>query len=127
MKKGVERRKYPRAYFTVKDGITGLFELPGSEKFTMSTNILSLSEGGISFIGQKEAMENVKIEDGILLVRVFEPTKLHFLNNVFIHVRHTINEPDMGHVLCGCRFANLSEEQKSEIGKFVKNWLESLK
>ncbi len=127
MKKGVERRKYPRAYFTVKDGITGLFELPGPEKFNMSTNILSLSEGGISFIGQKEAMENVKTEDGILLVRVFEPAELHFLNNVFIHVCHTIDEPDMGHVLCGCRFANLSEEQKKELGTFVKNRLGSLK
>lgn len=127
MVQGVERRKYPRAYFTVKDGVTGLFQLPGPEKFTMSTNILSLSEGGISFIGLKEAMENVKMEDGILLVRVFEPAKLHFLNNVFIQVRHTIDEPDMGHVLCGCSFSNLPEEQKSEIGKFVRNWLESLK
>ncbi len=123
MVQGVERRKYPRAYFTVKDGITAVFELPGPEKFTMSTNILSLSEGGISFIGQKEALENLATEDKILLVRLVEPQKLQFLQKVLIQVRHTINEPEMKHIVCGCRFIDISTDQRKGISEFVVNML----
>ncbi|RLE18837.1 MAG: hypothetical protein DRJ08_05480 [Acidobacteria bacterium] len=123
MVQGVERRKFPRAYFTVSDSIFAVFELPEPEKFSMSTNVLSLSEGGISFIGQKEALESLKAGDQILLVRIFEPEDLHFLHNIRLQVRHTINEPGMEHVLVGCRFLDPSEEQKTGISKFVNNWL----
>ncbi|NOY23945.1 MAG: PilZ domain-containing protein [Acidobacteria bacterium] len=124
MVQGVERRKYPRAYFTVKDGITAVFELPGPEKFAMSTNILSLSEGGISFIGQREALENLTTEDEVLLVRLIEPQKLQFLQRVLIQVRHTINEPEMKHIVCGCHFININTDQRKGISEFVDNMLD---
>ncbi len=123
MVQGVERRKYPRAYFTVKDGIAAVFELPGPEKFTMATNILSLSEGGISFIGQREALEGLTAEDEILLVRLIEPKALRFLSSVLIQIRHTIDEPEMKHIVCGCRFTNINMAQKSGISNFVKDVL----
>ena len=123
MVQGVERRKYPRAYFTVSDSIFAVFELPEPEKFSMSTNVLSLSEGGISFIGQKEAMEDLNAGDKILLVRIFEPEELHFLHNIRLQIRHTISEPEMGHVLSGCNYLDISEEQKTGISRFVENWL----
>lgn len=123
MVQGAERRKYPRAYFTVKDSILAVFELPEPERFSMSTNVLSLSEGGISFIGQKEALESLNAGDEITLVRVFEPEELHFLHNLRLQVRHTISEPGMEHVLSGCHYLDISEEQKTGISRFVENWL----
>ncbi|NOZ14020.1 MAG: PilZ domain-containing protein [Acidobacteria bacterium] len=123
MVQGIERRKHPRAYFTVRDSIFAVFQLPEPEKFSMSTNVLSLSAGGISFIGQKEALEDVKAGHEILLVRVFEPEELHFLHNIRLQVRHTINEPGMEHILAGCRFIDISETQKEGISKFVTGWL----
>ena len=123
MVQGVERRKFPRAYFTVKDSILAVFQLKEPEEYTMSTNVLSLSEGGISFIGQKEALEDMKTGDEILLMRVFEPETLNFLRSIRLQVRHTINEPGMEHILAGCKFIDVSEEQKRGISKFVENWL----
>ncbi len=126
MTQGIERRKYKRAYFTVKDNILAVFELTAPERFSMSTNILSLSEGGVSFIGQKEALETLKPGDEILLVRVFEPEDLHFLQNIRLQVRHSINEPGMEHILAGCQFLNASDGQKIGISHFVENWLDRL-
>ncbi|PJB76814.1 MAG: hypothetical protein CO090_10010 [Acidobacteria bacterium CG_4_9_14_3_um_filter_49_7] len=124
MVQGVERRKFPRAYFTVKDGITAVLELPGPEKFTMSTNILSISEGGISFIGQREALEGFTSEDEILLVRCIEPEELRFLHSVVMQIRHTIDEPGMKHIVCGCQFVNISLEQRCGVYKFVESILD---
>ncbi len=124
MVQGIERRKFPRAYFTVKDNITAVFELPGPERFTMSTNILSISEGGISFIGQREVLEGLTSEDEILLVRLIEPEELSFLHNVVMQIRHTIDEPGMKHIVCGCHFVNIKREQRYGLYQFVEKILD---
>ena len=113
-----EKRKSKRIYFTASDGIFAVIELPGPEKMSLSTNLLSLSEGGISFIAQRE---NSAIEKGaeLLLVRVFEPRELSFLHELPVEVCHIIEDEDLPHVVCGCQFTTISAPLKQKIREFL--------
>jgi len=115
---GMERRQCKRAYFTIEDGVFAVLELPGPDKMSVSTNLLSLSEGGVSFIAHKE-MRNIEQGQQLLLVRVFEPEPLSFIHQIPIQVRHIINEDDMPHLVCGCQFTELGDDARLRIREFV--------
>ena len=123
MVQGINRRKYPRAHFTIQDKVFAVFELPGPANVSMSTYILSLSEGGISLIGSQDAMAGLKTGDKLTLVKVLEPEELQILRNIRLQVRHTISELDMEHTLSGCCFLNATKEQKTVVATFVDKWL----
>ncbi len=118
MNQGIERRKHRRIYFTAEDGVFAVIELKSGKATTLSTNLLSLSEGGVSFIAQKET---VSVEKGnhVLLVRVFEPESLQFLHEIPMEIRHTITDIEMPHVVCGCEFEQLADHQLEKIREFV--------
>jgi len=115
---GMERRVSKRAYFTVEDGVFAVLELPGPDKMSVSTNLLSLSEGGVSFIAHKE-IRHIEAGQQLLLVRVFEPESLSFIHQVPIEVRHIINEDDMPHLVCGCQFTDIGDDARLRIREFV--------
>lgn len=118
MSQGMERRRHGRIYFTAEDGVFAVIELKAGSGMTLSTNLLSLSEGGVSFIAQKDS---VSVEKGnrVLLVRVFEPESLQFLHEIPMAIRHTITDTEMPHVVCGCEFENLSDHQLEKIREYV--------
>ena len=123
MVQGIERRLYPRAYFTISDDVFAVFELPGPDKMSLSTNVLSLSEGGISFIGQKETLQELQLEEELFLSRVFEPENLQFLHQIPMAVRHIIDDIEMEHVICGCQFLSMTELQRVKLKAFIEDWL----
>jgi len=124
MVQGVERRRHRRIYFTVEDGIFAVIELPFWDDASISTNLLSLSEGGVSFICHKEHGD---LEPGqnLMLSRVFEPEELSFLHQVPMQVRHTINEPDMPHMVVGCQFLDISPDHKARIADYIARQLDT--
>ncbi len=119
MNQGIERRRHRRIYFTAEDGVFAVIEMKGTAATTLSTNLLSLSEGGVSFIAQKEIV-SVASGNHVLLVRVFEPESLQFLHEVPMEIRHTITDSDMPHVVCGCEFKQLPDDQLEKIREFVR-------
>ena len=118
MTQGIERRRHRRVYFTAEDGVFAVIELKAGAGTTLSTNLLSLSEGGVSFIAQKETV-SVEAGNKVLLVRVFEPESLQFLHEIPMEIRHTITDMEMPHVVCGCEFDELSDHQLEEIREYV--------
>ena len=113
-----DRRRSRRTYFTVEDGVFAVIELGEADKMSLSTNLLSLSEGGISFIAQKE-LNQIQPGERLLLVRVFEPETLSFIHQITIQVRHTISDDEMPHIVCGCQFINLGDDQRKRIQEYV--------
>lgn len=113
-----EKRKSKRTYFTATDGVFAVIELPGPDKMSLSTNLLSLSEGGISFIAQRE---NNTMEKGaeLLLVRVFEPQELSFLHELPVEICHIIEDDELPHVVCGCQFKSIPETLQVKIREFL--------
>lgn len=117
----IEKRRHLRIYFTLEDGIFAKLGFPENKRSELTTNMLSLSEGGISFIFNKDNVGTVLEGEKILIKNILKPENLTFLNNVQTEVRHVVTSNEMNHLICGCQFLDLKNEIKLQIKELVEN------
>jgi len=116
-----EKRKHPRIYFTLEDGIFTALGFPEKSNESITTNMLSLSEGGVSFIFNKENVANIYPGEKIKIKKVIKPESLSFLTDVETEVKHIVTDNELNHIVCGCQFLDLKSELKNKIQSIVES------
>jgi c-di-GMP-binding flagellar brake protein YcgR len=116
-----EKRKHPRIYFTLEDGIFTALDFPEKSNESVTTNMLSLSEGGVSFIFNKENVANIFPGEKIKIKKVIKPESLSFLTDVETEVKHIVTDNELNHIVCGCQFLDLKKELKNKIQSIVES------
>ncbi len=120
-----DRRRFPRAIFSVEDGITGVLSIPGIHEKALSARILNLSEGGLQFsLDEKDKMKIHK-GDRIVLLQIKAPSTLKFLMNIDAEVKWVLSNDVLELAGAGCAFINLSAISREQIAGFVEAWTES--
>lgn len=117
----IDKRRHPRVYFTLEDGIFTSLTFPEKNDEPITTNMLSLSEGGISFIFDKESVGSIFEGEKIEIVNVIKPLNLTFLNNIQTEVKHVVTSNELNHLVCGCEFLDLKSEMREKIKSIVEN------
>lgn len=117
-----ERRVSSRIFFSMKDGPTALFTLPGLNDETITATIMDLSAGGLGLSLRKE--ENIKINEGdsVILTEIKNIEELEAVTNIEMEIRWLRNYEAFKHILFGCEFLNISEPVGEQIRKFVDSW-----
>lgn len=112
-----EKRLYPRLALQIEDGYFGHFSL--SDDGHLTALIVNLSAGGINVAVAKSESKKIKDGDIIELQQISGGTNFSFLKDLRAEVRWIKDLEIGGYVSAGCRFVEISEELREQLGKFV--------
>ena len=111
-----EKRKHKRIYFSVDED----FFVEIESKSTVRGRLLSLSEGGISFFVPIEESPSYKKEDLIFLSSLKSEKEVIIDSLVFMSVRYAFEDRESKKVIYGCKFLDLSDEDREKIKKLIE-------
>ena len=89
------------------------------------TRLLSLSEGGLSFMTFQGVFDEPQVDEQLHLEGVLRPEGLLFLQNVGLQVRHHIGGD--AHLIIGCRFIDPGDELQHRLRGFIFSYLEGIR
>jgi len=114
-----EKRLYPRLALQIEDGYFGHFSLADNGR--LAALIVNLSAGGIN-IAVAES-ESDKINDGntLELQQISGGTNFSFLKDLRAEIRWIKKLEIAGYVSVGCRFVDMTEELREQLGQFVNS------
>lgn len=112
-----EKRLYPRLALQIEDGYFGHFTLPDDGHITGL--IVNLSAGGINIAVAESESQKIKAGDIIELQHISGGTRFSFLKDLRAEIRWIKSLDIAGYVSAGCRFVELSEELREQVGRFV--------
>jgi len=116
-----EKRRHPRIFFTLEDGIFTSLAFPEKDKKLITTTMLSLSEGGVSFMFSKSDVANIYPGEKIEIKNVIKPENLSFLTNAQTEVKHIVTDNEINHIVCGCQFLDLKKDIHKKIKSIIEN------
>ena len=117
-----ERRQFNRALFTIDDGVIGILSVPELQKAPITAYLLNLSVGGMYFTLRTEEKNKIKEGDHLVLIQIKGSASLKFLVNIDAEIRWILNYENFEHVGIGCKFLNIPESSRKQVGKFVDSW-----
>lgn len=112
-----ERRRYKRFYFSVEDGLVGVFR--AGKKQNISASIMNLSAGGLYFVLEKNVTKKINVGQRVLLREVLGDERLGFLRDIEMEIRWMAETKDLKHKGYGCEFLNVTTEDRKKISEFV--------
>jgi len=117
-----ERRSFKRIFFSIEDGIKGVFAFPDHQKGVFTATILNIGEGGLGLALGKD--EGIKIGKGdyVILSHITGIQGLESLTNVETEIRWILDNPSFDFVGFGCEFLNTPEPLRDAIRVFIDSW-----
>jgi c-di-GMP-binding flagellar brake protein YcgR len=112
-----EKRKYPRVNLKVEDGFFGNFKLATAD--IIIAPIVNLSVGGLNMSVPDNARDQINEGDILLLQSIVGGTNLSFLSDIKAEIRWIKALKTPGYVAVGCRFKELSDAVRNQLGNFV--------
>ncbi len=112
-----EKRLYPRLSLKLEDGCFGHFKLANGE--SLSVPIINLSAGGINVIVPQKMVHKIKEGDLLMLKKIAGAASLQFLNDIKADIRWIKPLERSDYLSVGCRFKELSEPVRQQLGRFV--------
>lgn len=114
---GVEKRKFPRVYFTKEDKILALITFPGTQKKPIEAGVMNLSQEGICLTYRKNDAIEVSEKDVLILTQLKGLTPELFQEELKIQIKWIINEAFFDHDQIGCKIVNASESYRELVRK----------
>ncbi len=124
----VERREGKRAFFTLERGVPAMitFSINGSGGKTVPVTLLSISSGGISFLGIRYKIPKLKPGDRLTVSDIQGPHPLGTINWAEIEVKYIVDYDKHVRMAFGCAFTDIPEECYQKILLFVNQWLRKM-
>ena len=117
-----EKRKFPRAFFNMEHGITGVFAIPKTQTKPIKAVILNISAGGLFFSVKTDERNKVQKGDELLFIELREKSSLPMVLNLKAEVVWIADNTDLEYTGMGCKFTNVSDDARDRLNKFVKSW-----
>lgn len=121
-----ERRQYPRIYFVPEDDTAADVRPPAPVVDPPApARLLSLSEGGLSFLAGIGTFPRLREGDQLTLDRIDRPAELTFLRAVDLEVCH-VHTGDRN-LVCGCQFVNIPPGSRTDLRDYIRERLDVIR
>ena len=117
---GSEKRAFERLVFSSEDEVVGLFEFSHSPGREVSFKIADISAGGLRFFFPRNNDPIISADDQLVLKTITGKMKLAFITNIEVKVQWVVDHTQFGHMVIGCQFVNLTEQNQTRIDRFVQ-------
>lgn len=114
-----ERRKYQRIFFSIEDGIKGIFAFTDHHKGLLTASIINISEGGLGLALSKDKKNSIAQGDYVILSHITGVEGLEPLTNVEVEIKWIVDSPSLEFLGFGCEFLAVSESMKEAIRLFI--------
>jgi len=112
---GVEKRRFSRVFFSIKDEVLGLFTHSDSEKEMITANIVNLSEGGLHFVLGRNKNKKFIGGDRLVFSEIKAKKTLEFVADIEVEIKWVLDDQYLKHVGFGCEFVNIPDAKRKEI------------
>jgi c-di-GMP-binding flagellar brake protein YcgR len=115
----LERRRFQRTFFSIEEGIKGIFAFPDHQRGLLTAGIINISEGGLGLALSKDKKDRIAKGDYVILTHIMGIEGLESLTNVEAEIKWTVNNPSLEFLGFGCEFLDASEAMKEAIRLFI--------
>lgn len=122
----IEKRKNTRVFFAVEEDIAAT--VSGHENSTLSipVTLLSISPGGLSFMGNRYKLPELSEGDHISLSGIGTPSPLGPIDSVEAEVKYILDLQHNVRLSIGCEFAEIPGIPNEKIADFIRYRLKNL-
>ena len=117
-----EKRGFQRIFFSIEEGIKGIFAFSDHQRGLLVANIINISEGGLGLALSKDKKDRIHKGDYVILSHITGIQGLEPLTNVEAEIRWILDNPSFEFVGFGCEFLNTTESQRDTIRIFIDSW-----
>lgn len=117
-----EKRSSQRIFFSIEDGIKGVFAFPDQQKGLFTATIINISEGGLGLALSKDKKDRIDKGDYVVLTHIMGIQGLESFANVEAEIRWILDNPSFEFVGFGCGFLNIPEPLRDAIRIFIDSW-----
>ena len=121
-----ERRRYQRIFFSIEDGIKGIFAFSDYQKGLLTANIINISENGLGLALSKDKKDMIHKGDYVILTHIMGIQDLESLTNVEAEIKWILENPSLEFIGFGCEFLNAPESQRDAIRIFIDSWQQKI-
>ncbi len=121
---GEEKREFKRAFFTLEEGITAFVIPINNENKPAEVTILSISAGGLSFLGNRFKLPRMKPGDHLIINDIDTPQPIGKIIHTEVKIRYILDNPRRVRVVCGCEFVDIDENYIQQIEKRIESQCE---
>jgi len=114
-----ERRRHQRIFFSIEDGIKGIFAFSDHQRGLLTASIINISEGGLGLALSKDKKDRIAQRDYVILSHITGIQGLEPLTNVEAEIKWIVDNPSLEFLGFGCEFLNATESVKDAIRLFM--------
>lgn len=119
----IEKRERARIFFTLEEGVTATISSAsshGTDAQSIPITILSLSSGGLSFLGNRYKLPGITEGEQLMLTSVNFPQPLGTIENLRIVVIYILDFHHNVRLSFGCEFKEIPGSLAEKIEEFVQ-------
>ena len=114
-----ERRRHQRIFFSIEDGIKGIFAFSDHHKGLLTASIINVSEGGLGLALSKDKKDRIAQGDYVILSHITGIQGLEPLTNVDSEIKWVVDSPSLEFLCFGCEFRDVTEPVRNAIRLFI--------
>lgn len=116
-----EKRSFPRIFFSIEDGIKGIFAFSDPRRGLLVAYIINIGEGGLGLAFSKDKKDKIARGDQIIITHITGVEGLESLVNVDAQIKWILENPSLEYVLFGCEFLDIAEHIRDAVGAFIES------
>ncbi|HIJ79166.1 MAG: PilZ domain-containing protein [Desulfobulbaceae bacterium] len=117
---GSDKRKYDRIYFSLADGVNGVFVFPDLGQGSFCAAILNLSLGGIQFSIKRDQLPSSLAEGScLILTRLTGVDGLLCDAAIPLKIRWMLDHPELSNISFGCMFEEMSADSYQQLSSLM--------
>jgi len=117
-----EKRRFQRIFFSIEDGVKGIFAFSDLQRGLLAAHIINISEGGLGLALSKDKKNRIAQGDHVILTHITGIQGLESLTNVDAEIKWVLDDPSLEFVGLGCEFLDFPEPMRDAIGMFIDSW-----
>ena len=114
-----ERRRHQRIFFSIEDGIKGIFAFSDHQRGILTASIINISEGGLGLALSKDKKNMIAQGNYVILSHITGVQGLEFLTNVEAEIKWVLDSPSLEFLCFGCEFRDVTEPVRNAIRLFI--------
>ncbi len=116
----IEKRECARIFFTLEEGVTATVSNHGTVVQSVPITILSLSSGGLSFLGNRYKLPGIAEGEQLTLTSVNFPQPLGTIDSIRMAVIYILDFHHNVRLSFGCEFQEIPGSLAEKIEEFVQ-------
>ena len=125
--KNEERRGSKRTFFTLEEAIGAEVRVAGHEEGEpLSVTLLSISIGGLSFLGAHHQFSAVKVGDRVKITDIQTPHPLGLIDHTEGEIKYINDYAQHARIAVGVKFTDILQLHRKKIFEYVNDRLNRL-